>query len=116
MPSNHPLRMVIDWYRRKALILDIQGDHEEAKKYDEHARQASVLYNTESILDKQIKIADWFDPHEREHLEAWSHLQNTGLWPKGFVPDSVEIGPLWIIEIATKIADCWVSHALSAHI
>lgn len=63
-----------------------------------------------------MSIVDWFDPHNREHLEAWIHLEEQGVWPEGFIPKEVTFGPTWVVEIGIKMAHCWISHALAAHI
>ena len=59
-----------------------------------------------------MKINDWFDPYDREHLEAYKHLNDTGCWPEGFVPEDMEYPPAHQILIAGKLAACWVYHRL----
>ncbi len=34
-----------------------------------------------------MKIQDWFDVRNPEHIEAFSHVEKHGTWPVGFVPD-----------------------------
>ena len=31
-----------------------------------------------------MKIEDWFDPKNLDHLRAYNHLRNYGEWPDGF--------------------------------
>ena len=65
-----------------------------------------------------MSIVEWFDPHSREHLEAWRFLSETGSWPEGFVPkvyggEFIEFPLLWNISILHKIAERWINHVLS---
>ena len=41
-----------------------------------------------------MKLEDWFDNNNLEHLKALEHLNDNGAWPIGFLPDDVEIEPL----------------------
>jgi len=59
-----------------------------------------------------MNIAEWFDPHNIDHIKAYRFLSETGTWPIGFVPLGMEFGPVWYAELATKMAECWVQHAL----
>ncbi len=48
-----------------------------------------------------------------EHIKAYRHLQITGVWPKGFIPeevDSYNVG--WHILIAGKMANEWIIRKL----
>jgi len=31
-----------------------------------------------------MSILDWFDIHDIEHLKAWQHLKDKGMWPEGY--------------------------------
>ena len=53
---------------------------------------------------------EWFDPHNKEHIKAYVRLQETGCWPKGFVPDDVEMENHWLVGICSKMADAWVKY------
>lgn len=33
----------------------------------------------------------WFDITNLNHLKAYKHLCDSGFWPKGFIPDVVEM-------------------------
>jgi len=57
-------------------------------------------------------IIDWFDIHDDDHLQAWSHLCTTGLWPKGFVPEGTRFDTNWQMLIEMKMANAWVSYSL----
>jgi hypothetical protein len=61
---------------------------------------------------KTISIYDWFDPHNMEHLRAYSTLQTTGCWPKDFIPDYVELGAGWHMLLMAKMTDAWVEAKL----
>ena len=67
---------------------------------------------TNAITPNSVSIVDWFDIHDHEHLQAWSHLCTTGQWPEEFVPEGTEFQPPWQILISIKMADAWVSHTL----
>lgn len=41
------------------------------------------------ISTPEVKIVDWFNPFNVDHLRAYKILQDTGAWPKGFLPDFV---------------------------
>ena len=38
---------------------------------------------------EKISIVDFFDPGEPEHMKAYKHLRDTGVWPVGFISDNV---------------------------
>ena len=60
-------------------------------------------------------IVDWFDIHDDDHLRAWSHLNETGIWPEGFVPEGTLFDTNWQMLIILKMADAWVSYTLGPH-
>ena len=57
-------------------------------------------------------IFDWFDVNDMNHLMAYKHLQWTGLWPDGFLPDDVEYIPSWQVAIDHKLALAYVDEKL----
>ena len=66
---------------------------------------------------KTIRISDWFDPKNTEHMMAWAHLQNTGSWPKSFwdkivMDDRIDIHTGWQMAIAAKLADAFTQRKL----
>ena len=72
---------------------------------------------TNAITPNSVSIVDWFDIHDREHLQAWSHLCKTGQWPEGFIPEGkgLRYDALWQVHITEKMANAWVdAHALGA--
>jgi hypothetical protein len=58
------------------------------------------------------KFSDWFDPYDMHHLRAFSCLCNTGHWPEGFMPDTVDMGNIWQYEATAKMAEAWLKHKL----
>ncbi|KKN08299.1 hypothetical protein LCGC14_1058110 [marine sediment metagenome] len=61
-----------------------------------------------------MTIDEFFNPYDLEHIAAYKHLCDTGSWPEGFIPDSVdtrmESSPAWQIAIVAQLATCWVTH------
>jgi hypothetical protein len=58
-----------------------------------------------------MKIIDFFDPYNFDHLQAYRHLEEHGQWPQGFLPDDIELdsGP-WVISLIKKMALAWLIH------
>ena len=50
-----------------------------------------------------MKIEDWFDTNNLEHLKALEHLNKNGAWPVGFLPEDIEINPMASVLILTKL-------------
>jgi len=59
-----------------------------------------------------MKINEWFKPHDREHLAAYEQLCDSGSWPKGFIPQTIEMPEGWRGLIADKIASAWLEEKL----
>ena len=57
-----------------------------------------------------MKIEDLFDAHNLNHLAAYRHLQNTGQWPKDFIPKETEFSSMWNILILSKLANAWLDY------
>ena len=55
-----------------------------------------------------MNILDWFDPENIEHLKAYKYLQDTGVWPKGFLPEDVD--NIFISALEPNILTVWRSH------
>jgi hypothetical protein len=62
-----------------------------------------------------LYFADWFDPTNIAHIEAYEYLMNNAHWPKGFKPDNVIMGSHWQVELAFKMAALWVTHMKHLH-
>ena len=59
-----------------------------------------------------MNIADWFDVNNIEHLKAYKHLEDTGFWPKNFLPEEMEMPALWGVSLAHKLADAYIDMML----
>ncbi len=60
-----------------------------------------------------MNILDYFDVNDIDHIRAYRNLQETGMWPEGFIPEGTTFPPYaWQSSIAMMLADAWVSHAL----
>jgi len=68
-----------------------------------------ILYRRSMMMN----IVDWFDVNNLEHLKAYKHLGETGVWPTTFIPNFVEMGTLWYGRITSKIADEFVNKMLN---
>ena len=59
-------------------------------------------------------VANWFDPHNPEHLRAWQECQQTGWWPKWFQEmmreEGIEPHQHWSMIIPSEMAELWVEH------
>ena len=59
-----------------------------------------------------MKIEDWFDPENIEHVKAYDELQQRGIWPKGFLPEDIEMGNCWQVLLMSKLADKYIESKL----
>lgn len=55
-----------------------------------------------------MKITDFFDVNNKEHLKAYRHLSKTGAWPKGFIPPEVEFTQVWHMTLMHKMAESYL--------
>jgi hypothetical protein len=60
-------------------------------------------------------IQDWFDPDNVEHVKAYKHLRENGVWPVGFVPEHITLNACWVVAIIAKLADRWIDSKLNEH-
>ncbi len=60
-----------------------------------------------------MRIEKFFDPRNIEHIKAYKELQDTGAWPKGFIPEGTEFGPGWQALLAFRIADLYMREKMS---
>ena len=65
-------------------------------------------------LEIAISIVDWFDCSKREHLLAYKHLQETGTWEWGFLPENILFPVAWSVLITGKIADYFLNRELQS--
>lgn len=55
-----------------------------------------------------MKISEFFDPWDVEHLKAYRYLEKTGRWPDGFLPADIECPSGWEFWVRDKIIQCWL--------
>ena len=58
-------------------------------------------------------FCQWFNVDDIDHLHAYHVLQNTGIWPVGFIPEGIYMEPGWQHILAFLLADRWIDHKLS---
>ena len=56
-----------------------------------------------------MKIEEWFDVYDYDHLMAWQEVNRTGAWPEGFIPDDVEMTNNWQVLLMSNMADAWLT-------
>ena len=59
-----------------------------------------------------MKILDWFDITNIEHLKAWMHLEDVGIWPIDFIPDNVEFDPYWQMVLSSRMSEQYVKEKI----
>lgn len=57
-----------------------------------------------------MKFIEWFNVNDIEHITAYRHFNNTGMWPEGFIPDGMELPDLWTFTslLTIKMSVAWV--------
>jgi len=65
-----------------------------------------------------IKITDFFDPYNIDHIHAYKIMSNTGVWPKDFLPENIEskINGWDGLVLMKKCVNAWIEQALAGHI
>ncbi len=53
---------------------------------------------------------EFFDAHNPEHRAAYRHLEKTGSWPDGFIPDELEMGPTWHVIAIARLGQAWLAY------
>lgn len=68
--------------------------------------------NGEPCLHRQSML-EFFDVRDIKHLKAYRHLQQTGVWPRGFWEEmqrrSVKFETCWEHVIKSKLADAYLA-------
>ena len=59
-----------------------------------------------------MKILDWFDITNIEHLKAWMHLEDVGIWPIDFIPDNIEFDQYWQMVLASRMSEQYVKEKI----
>lgn len=57
-------------------------------------------------------IVEWFDPNNKDHVTAYKHFQESGMWPYKFIPMDLEFPVGWDIAVKSKMVDAWINHML----
>lgn len=57
---------------------------------------------------EKIDFNDFFDVNDVDHIKAFIHIQNTGMWPEGFIPDNCVFSNVWHVQLYAKLADAYV--------
>jgi hypothetical protein len=57
------------------------------------------------------QLHEFFDVYNPEHLKAYLILQDTGMWPRGFIPADVEVETNWQFYLMAKFTDAWMTCA-----
>jgi hypothetical protein len=57
-------------------------------------------------------IVDWFNPKDLNHLRAYNHLRNYGVWPDGFITKDIEFTFSWQMLLIAKIANEYINEKL----
>lgn len=60
------------------------------------------------MTKKPIRLDDFFDPYNPEHMKAYDVLCKTGAWPKEFLAANFEIPALCVPSIQAKMAQAWL--------
>jgi len=61
-----------------------------------------------------IKIEDWFDVEDQEHLLAYKYLHKEGVWPENFIPKFVVLGGNWVAELNTMLAEAHIKNKVKS--
>jgi len=64
-------------------------------------------------MTEKKSITVFFDPHDLQHIKAYAELVDSGMWPKGFIPDGTVLPSGWQTILAFKMTDAWMEHMLS---
>lgn len=67
-------------------------------------------------LEIATSIVDWFDVNDTNHVGAYRHLQQTGVWERGFLPENIIFPVAWHAMIAFKLADAYMDEKLKHNI
>ena len=63
-----------------------------------------------------MKIMDWFNVYDMNHIKACKVLMDTGTWPEGFLPDDIKLGHAWQYELWWHMARAWADQVLAGNI
>lgn len=63
-----------------------------------------------------MKITEFFNPYNMEHIKAYKHLLTYGFWPERFLLANIEYSTGWQAVLAFKMADVWVEQVLVGNV
>jgi hypothetical protein len=63
-------------------------------------------------VPRNLNIVEWFDPTNKDHIVAYSHLTHTGKWPENFIPKDIVFPYMWNTFVQSKMVDNWIKHIL----
>lgn len=65
-----------------------------------------------------MKITEFFNPYNMEHIKAYKYLSIHGFWQEGFLPEDIEYAnnSTWQAVLAFKMADVWVEQVLVGNV
>lgn len=60
-----------------------------------------------------MRINEWFDPNDIDHVKAYVHLRDRGTLPDDFyIPCNIIFNEGWQSLIISKMADAWVDYVI----
>jgi hypothetical protein len=57
------------------------------------------------MSERELRIEEWFDANNTEHLAAYKMFLETGRWPSDFFPSYVVLGDSWNMVIRAMIVN-----------
>lgn len=63
-----------------------------------------------------MKITEFFDPYNMEHIKAYEEMLIHGFLPNGFAPEDIEYDNAWQVLIAFKMAGAWTEQVLTGNV
>jgi len=75
-------------------------------------KDLDLFEKMESPKKNGVKIEEWFDPKNLEHLKAFRALQDTGQWPVGFIPKGTEFTVGWHVKLGFMLANEYLKEKL----
>jgi hypothetical protein len=63
-----------------------------------------------------MKITEFFDPYNMEHIKVYKELITHGFLPNGFAPEDIEYDNAWQVLIAFKMAGAWTEQVLVGNV
>ena len=61
----------------------------------------------------KLKITEWFNTENLEHLKAFNNLTENGFWPKDFIPKNIEFDEGWEILLQYRMSKKWIEFKIN---